>query len=107
MTTPQEIWIGLAELVPLEGSVTLGQARGAFVNVVGSAESERDFYSKVEKAIASMNLKLLSLGDAEPFSQRSAKWEVDDLILQMVDTARENREDIVFGTFHMWHKADA
>jgi len=107
MNTVNEIWIGLAELMPLDGCTLMGEAKGAFVNVVGWADSSDAFYSKIERIVATLHMKLLSLEDAEPFSQRSSRWEVDDSILQMIDTATENQEDLVFGTFHFWHNADA
>ena len=107
MTPRHEIWIGLAEVIPAKGSRSLDGAKGAFVNVVGWASSNTDFHTRVEEAAVSLDMQLLALEDAEPFSQRHAKWDVDELILQMVGTAQEHEKDIVFGTFHLWDKTDA
>jgi hypothetical protein len=109
MEPSNQIWIGLAEVAALEGCRRLGDSKGASVNVVAWANSEPDFRSRVRKVVAELDLKLLDLEDCEPFSKRQAQWEVDDVILQMVDTANEehNRNNVVFGTFHLWKKADA
>jgi hypothetical protein len=107
MISAKQIWIGLAEVVPSEGCRLLGEAQGAFVNVLAWAISGRDFYAKVDKAVAGLELKLTDLEDSEPFSRRSAKWEVNEEILRMVDTANEEPSNIVFGAFHKWEKSDA
>jgi hypothetical protein len=107
MDTTYQIWIGLAEVVAVEGCRPLADARGAFVNVVTWANSEAGFHSKVSKMAAELQLQLVDLEDCEPFSKRRAEWEVDETILDMVDRVNEEPEVVAFGTFHMWHESDA
>ena len=107
MTDKSQIWIGLAEVVPLKACSHLEDAKGAFVNVVGWARSEENFRTLVAQVANEMALELLEMDDCEPFSERCSRIDVSDEILQMVTTAREQPNDVVFGTFHRWLKHDA
>jgi hypothetical protein len=101
-----QIWIGLAQVVPMKGCRRFGNCKGAFVNIVAWAGSMDDFCRRVDNAVTDLDLKLLELEDCEPFARRIKHYGVADEILQMVDTAQENRAATVFGTFHMWKKSD-
>jgi len=111
MTPPEtmknEIWIGLAEVVALPGCKRLGDGKGAFVKIALWADSDSDFFAKVNKAISELDLHLLELEDREPLAKRLSQIEAGDETLQMEETARMNPEDVVFGTFHIWQKTDA
>lgn len=102
-----EIWIGLAEVVTLPGCKRLGTGRGAFVKIALWATSDSDFYSRVEEAISALGLKLGDLEDREPLATRLSRITTGEETLQMAKTAKENPDDVVFGTFHIWEQTDA
>src|SRR5260370_36083011 len=58
-----ELWIGLAEVVALPRCERLGGGKGAFVKVALWADSDSDFFAKVDKAVSELDLQLLELED--------------------------------------------
>src|SRR6202035_1950974 len=92
-----EIWIGLADVVPLPGCKRLGTGKGAFVKVALWANSDSDFCSKVARAISDLDLKLLELEDREPIVNRLIHSKVGEETLLIAETAKMNPNDAVFG----------
>lgn len=102
-----QIWIGLAEVVPLPGCRRLGIGKGAFVKVALWANSDSDFCSKASKAIFELDLKLLELEDREPIANRLTRSGAGEETLLMAETAEASPNDAVFGTFQVWENTDA
>lgn len=66
-----DIWIGLVEVKPQPGTDALGKAKGAFVNVVALASTERDYKVLVDAAMAENGLSTIAYTDVA----RLAEWE--------------------------------
>src|SRR5260370_17826769 len=58
-----ELWIGLAEVVSLPRCERLGGGKGAFAKVSLCAISDSTFFSKVNKPVSSLVIKLLEFYD--------------------------------------------
>ncbi|MGZ4888937.1 MAG: hypothetical protein ACXWBH_07135 [Candidatus Angelobacter sp.] len=110
MTTeinPKEIWIGLIEVRPLEGSEILDDAKGAFINVVMWANSIDDYTRKSESAAAEMKLFVVDVTMPEPvIARRKREGDFEEQIEDMVSRSSDNPGEIVFGTFHLYEKDD-
>lgn len=103
----REIWIGLAEVIPLPGSTTLSRgAKGAFVNVLAWATSADVLRSRVKALMNEMGLHLAGLEDAEPFLLRTERCEVDDGLWEIAREMECEPNAVRFGTFHCWMKAE-
>lgn len=105
MPSKKTTWIGLIEVVPLEGSEFLQGAAGAFVNVAALANSAEDYRMMVEGALIELELRLVDIEDAEPLSSRLSKWQVEDEIKDMAKTV-ERVGSVAFGTFDTYRSAD-
>jgi hypothetical protein len=93
------MWIGMVEVKCPPQNDILDGAKGAYVNIVAPAASEKDFYHQVEKAVKSLDLNLVNIDDAEPLSQRMTDYQVDEEIEKIAQEATE-QNSLRFGTFH-------
>lgn len=91
-------WIGLAEVVPGSQNEAL-VGRGAFVNVVGVAESPGVFAKVVASAVATMDLFLVGLEDVEEYAQRASRLPVEERLRAGAESLSAEGE-VVFGDFH-------
>lgn len=92
-------WIGLVEISDKPGNEILNDSTGAFVIVLASALSARDFTNKVKENIESMGLEFIQIEDVELFSERAEKNELDKNIINLAIEVIETGE-IRFGDFH-------
>lgn len=99
MNSSTYTWIGLVELSGKHGNKILNNSTGAFVNVLASALSARDFTNKVKETIESMGLEFIQIDDVELFSERAEKNELDKNIIKLAIEVIETGE-IRFGDFH-------
>lgn len=58
-----EVWVSLVEVMPQPGNDTLGNAKGAFVNVVALAATERDYKALVEESMAEYGFSIKTYAD--------------------------------------------
>ncbi len=93
------MWIGMVEVNCPPHNDILDGARGAYVNIVAPATSEKDFHHQVEKAVKSLDLTLVNIDDAEPLSQRMTGYQIDEELEKIVKEATE-QNSLRFGTFH-------
>ncbi len=98
-----ELWIGLAKVEQSSSNGVLGDARGAYSNAIGIADSRGSFRSKVRKALAELGLRLVRLEDAETLQVRLTKYSIDSDLKKVVEEAK-NTGRIGFGTFHAFEK---
>ena len=78
---------------------TLGDADGAYVNVIALACGKSDFRSQIKKALKELNLSLKRLTDAESLAERLTKHTIhEDLHLIAEDVRRTG--SVRFDVFH-------
>jgi hypothetical protein len=106
-----ELWVGLATLKAdpnCKNFRRFEDGKGAYVNVVRWAESAQDFEEKVRHIAArELDCILIELEGVELLEERMATDEFPDEFINMRATAYRQREDTVFGTFHIWMQDDA
>jgi hypothetical protein len=64
------LWIGAARVVQEIRNGTLGDADGAYVNVIALAAGKSDFRSQIKKALEELGLTLVKLTGAELLGER-------------------------------------
>lgn len=98
---PGEVWIGLVEVRPRPGNVVLGQALGAFTNVLAWASDASDYEARVRGALAANDFDVLAVSEAEPLRERDRRTGV---VQALVDLARQVTEDdaVQFDTFQSY-----
>jgi hypothetical protein len=97
---PQELWIGVVEVKPLNRQAY--GAAGAFTNIVTWARNIEEFRAKSETIAATLDMYVLGVEDAEPLIQRTAKCQLQEQIADMVSRAESNPNAIIYGTFHRY-----
>jgi hypothetical protein len=81
----------------------LGNAIGAYTNVVGSADNLEHFRSKVENALDELGLDLTEMEDTHPITQSFENNGLPDEMQRMIKTVREI-DSVAFGTFYVHHE---
>ena len=107
----KELWIGVLEVRPLYGDhPILGNAKGAFVNIVTWASDKEEFKNKAEFIVEKLGgLFVSEVHDPESVEGRRGKTVNDfvDDIEDMISRAQDNPNAIIYGTFHMFANDDA
>lgn len=108
-STGPDIWTGLACLKPgpKAKKFRLFKGRGAYVNVVAWAESQAVFEQKVKRHVEGINCILVEFENVQLLKSKMTTPDFPEELIAMRDTANRQREDSVFGTFHIWHQNDA
>jgi hypothetical protein len=104
-----ELWIGLGCLTPnptCKDFRRFGDGKGAYVHIVAWAASRDHFESLVKRAVEGLDCILRELEDVGLLEARMESDNYPDEFLDMRRTALNQREDIVFGTFHIWEQSD-
>lgn len=105
-----EIWTGLACLVAdpkCEGFRRFGDdGKGAYVNVVASANSESEFIERVERIVPTLDCILLELDQVQLIDERIEEPDSPEELITMRSTAQRQPADLVFGAFHIWTESD-
>ena len=94
-------WIGLVQVVPAADETPLGDAKGAFVNVLAIADDRIAFEKQACAALASLGLRACAFEDTEPFVERLQRGmpdvELEVLAHQVAATGVPH-----YGTFHTY-----
>jgi hypothetical protein len=106
-TTDKHLWIGKVEVRPLKGSTTLGDAKGAFVNIVTWAHDDNEYRRNVDLVLGELGLFVLEVENPEPVSVRRKKAVLEDEIEEIIARAQQNPNAIIYGTFHTWDRDTA
>jgi hypothetical protein len=92
-----EVWIGLVEVRPNEGTDELDADAGAFSNVLARAESPANYRDKVTQALFGRDLAVVGIDDLEPLQIRMSRVVVSE---ENVDLGRQALEGgVVWGSF--------
>jgi hypothetical protein len=95
-----EIWMGTVE-INVAGPESPGGMKRAFTVITMWAGSYDEFARKCRLMLESHGWKLLSVERASPVpDDRIFSNDVED----MLERTRENRDAIIFGTFHSYMK---
>jgi hypothetical protein len=103
----KELWIGKVEVRPLKGSRTLGDAKGAFVNMVTWVTNAEEYRRNVDLVLGKLGLFAVEVENPEPVSIRRQKADFDEEIEDMIIRAQDNPNAIIYGTFHEWDRDTA
>ena len=95
------LWKALVGTVQRPGVSFLGEAKGAYVNVVASAADLPELEQKVKLALDELGLDLLEMDDAEILPLTLSKAHVSEEILTMAKTVRR-LGSVAFGTFYVF-----
>lgn len=110
LMTHGDVWTGLACLKAnprVKNFRRFGKGKGAYVSVVGWAESKAAFESKVKRHAEGMDCILVDLEKVELLEQRMNTPDFPEELITMRETANRQPDDTMFGTFHIWHQEDA
>jgi hypothetical protein len=103
--TSSDIWIGMVEVRPTPGCELLGEARGAFVNVLAWAVDLDEYCAQSNELIAYFGLETVGIEkNAEPLANRGAEETLDKDIARIAAEVRRNPRAIMYSTFHTWEK---
>lgn len=103
----RQLWIGLVEVRP-ENSDILGDAKGAFVDVVTWASDRDEYRRNADLVLGKLGLFVVEVENPEPVAERLRKGatfeeEVEDMIVR----AQGIPDAIIYGTFHTWERDTA
>jgi hypothetical protein len=94
------LWKAVVGTLQRPGISILGDAQGAYVNVVAAAADLAEFSEKINIALNELGLELIDL-EAEQLPIKLSRAYVSDEIRRMAKTVRE-KDSVAFGTFHVF-----
>ena len=103
----KQLWIGLVEVRALKPTEVLGDAKGAFVNLVTWAADAAQFKSNAELVLGKLGLFVDENENPEPVSTRRKKAGFEEESEDMIARAENNPNAIIYGTFHTWKRDTA
>ena len=83
------LWIGLVNIVPKEGNLDLGDAKGAFTNFIAFANSRDDFLISAQTEFEKRNYVIVDVEDIEPLSVRINKYQLREDLLTLARYVEE------------------
>ena len=95
------LWKTVVGIVQRPGGSFLGEAKGAYVNVVASAVDRSEFEQKVRLAVAELELDVIEMDEAEVLPLILSKAHVSEEIRTMAKTVRK-LDSVAFGTFYVF-----
>lgn len=95
-------WSAVAEVIPRPGNDLLGDAEGAYVAVVGIADSKVDLLKRATLAFSAMNFDLIDLEDIEQVRSIEQLGAADPVLRERFAALRIDNP-IEVGTFHTFH----
>lgn len=106
----KQLWIGMVEVRPYAKSEILGDAKGAFVNIVTWASNAEEYRHNAELVIGDLGgLFVSEIVNPEPVETRRARTGdgFGEDIEDMISRAQDNPNAIIYGTFHMFERDNA
>jgi hypothetical protein len=94
------LWKALVGTLQRPGASFLGDAPGAYVNVVASAPDPEELSDKITIALNELGLQLMDL-EAEHLPVKLSQAHVSDEIRTMAKTVRE-KGSVAFGEFYVF-----
>jgi len=94
-----DIWIGFANIAPHQNAGY--DFDGAYVNIICLAKNYDEFIAKAQHAIEQEKMRLIEMTEIELFAERTEKYELEDEIMDLADSARTSGT-VCFSTFHAY-----
>jgi len=101
-----EVYIGMVGVVPILGSDLLGDAKGAYVNVLALASEPQDYEAGVRRALEDLGLSPFEFEDVEPFVKRASQRILEEHLHVLALEVSESGQ-VRFATFHTFNNVDA
>lgn len=102
----REVHIGMVGVVPAKGSDLLGNAKGAYVNVLALASTPQEYEDEVQRALGGLGLFAFEFEDVEPFANRASQRSLEaDLYVLAAEVSETGQPR--FATFHTFANVDA
>jgi len=101
----RNIWIGLVEVKPNQDQTVLGDAEGAFVNIVCVATGADTFARYIAHAIEDLDLTLVAINNAQPLGRAMEQKEIDEDLIKSAAALREPGE-LAWGAFHAYQSSE-
>lgn len=99
----KQLWIGLAEVLPLAECKLLEEAKGAYVHVMAWADTADEFRAAVVQRATELALVLVDLRETEPWAIRNSSDDpLRDEFFEMQHRISDDTKSIAFGRFHAW-----
>ena len=95
------LWKALVGTVQRPGVSFLGEAKGAYVNVVASAADLSELEQKVTLALNELGLDLIEMDDAVVLPLTLSKAQVSEEVITMAKTVGK-LDSVAFGTFYVF-----
>ena len=95
------VWIGLVNLVPNEGNSELGDAKGAYVNILAYVENKEHYINLVKFAVYEHNYTVSDIEDIDTFEHRVNNFEVSDDLKELAQKVLETKKTH-FGEFFVY-----
>ena len=95
------LWKILVGTIQRPGVSFLGEAKGAYVNVVASAADLSELEQKVKLALDELGLELIEMDDAEVLPLTLSKARISEEVITMAKTVRK-LDSVAFGTFYVF-----
>ena len=95
------LWKALVGAVQRGGVSFLGEAKGAYVNVVASAADLSELEQKVKLALDELGLDLIEIDDAVVLPLTLSEAHISEEVLTMAKTVRK-LDSVAFGTFYVF-----
>lgn len=93
------VWIGIVNVVPKKGNDTIGQCRGAYVNILTRAGSVDEFVDKIQAGLEAEGFVYVGLADTpEPFALRREKCRVSEDLKRLAAEVQSD-DEVLFDTF--------
>jgi len=96
-----DVWIGLVEVQPQPGNDALKSAKGAFVNVVALAPTEREYKALVEATTAEYGFSIIKYTDVARLDDWKKTYRLHLELDQLAD-GLTNEHPIQFGEFQSY-----
>jgi hypothetical protein len=101
-----QLWFGMANVEQPPDVSLLGQAKGAYVNVVAPAFDAADFRLQVKQAVDEFGLALLGIEDVEPLVKKLSRETASEEVSRLMKGANQTGR-VAFGAFYAYDSEDA
>lgn len=99
--TELSLWIGLVNVIPMEWNRELGTAKGAFTNVIMSAQSEKNFELEINAEFYRRGYVVIDVEDIELFYDRAKKYQLKEGLIKLAEYV-EQTGNIGIDRFHTY-----
>jgi hypothetical protein len=100
-----DVWIGLADVIPLEPMEELAGVAGAYVNVLAWATSPVEFERVAREALIGAGFDVRTIEDVSPANHCLGTAGVDPAIRVLAEEVRSSRE-VRFDVFNGYYLDD-